>query len=78
MAKLTYQMKQRRVQDLINRYHRRTLKLVPGFQRKSVWYLADCKKLIESIVYGYPVPTEFFSVVNASFPAPSSSGGAPA
>lgn len=78
VAKLTYPMKQRSVQDLINRYDRRSLNLEPGFQRKSVWSLADCKKLIESIVHGYPVPTEFFSVVNASCPAPSSSGGAPA
>lgn len=60
VTELSYQMKQHSVQDLINRYDRGTLNLEPGFQRKSVWSLADRKKLIESIVHGYPLPAVFF------------------
>jgi 5-methylcytosine-specific restriction endonuclease McrA len=35
------------------------LNLEPGFQRKSVWTLADRRKLIESVFEGYPVPSIF-------------------
>lgn len=35
------------------------LNLNPGFQRKSVWTIADRKKLIESILQNYPVPSIF-------------------
>ena len=35
------------------------LSLEPGFQRKSVWTMADRRKLIESVLEGYPVPSIF-------------------
>lgn len=35
------------------------INLEPGFQRDSVWTTQDRKKLIESIVVGYPVPSIF-------------------
>lgn len=44
------------LQQLQNAGH---LNLSPGFQRKSVWRLADRRKLIESILSGYPVPSIF-------------------
>ena len=35
------------------------LNLEPGFQRKSVWTITDRRKLIQSILEGYPVPSIF-------------------
>lgn len=35
------------------------LNLKPGFQRKSVWKMSDRRKLIQSILDGYPVPSIF-------------------
>ncbi|MFT4278383.1 MAG: DUF262 domain-containing protein [Rhodopseudomonas sp.] len=35
------------------------IKLDPGFQRNSVWSLSDRRKLIESILQGYPLPSIF-------------------
>lgn len=35
------------------------LNLTPGFQRKSVWRGTDRRKLIESILDGYPIPSIF-------------------
>lgn len=43
---------------LMFRGHR--LNLDPGFQRKSVWTLTDRRRLIQSVVGGYPVPSIFF------------------
>jgi len=37
----------------------RHLNLEPGFQRKSVWSPLDRRKLIESILSGYPLPSIF-------------------
>ena len=36
------------------------LKLSPGFQRKSVWKISQRRKLIDSIIQGYPLPSIFF------------------
>jgi uncharacterized protein with ParB-like and HNH nuclease domain len=38
--------------------HRR-INLDPGFQRQSVWTMTDRRRLIESIVSGYPLPSVF-------------------
>lgn len=35
------------------------LNLSPGFQRKSVWSMADRRKLIQTILDGYPIPSIF-------------------
>ncbi|HEY0983599.1 HNH endonuclease family protein [Schlesneria sp.] len=35
------------------------LNLEPGFQRKSVWTITDRRKLIQSVLEGYPVPSVF-------------------
>ncbi len=47
------------LQDLINLQEKGALNLEPGFQRKSVWAEKDRRKLIESILVGYPVPSIF-------------------
>lgn len=49
----TYQM---RVFDLMNYYKTGKLELNPAFQRDSVWRATDRKKLIDSMLRGYPVP----------------------
>jgi hypothetical protein len=47
------------VQDFISLFEGGRLNLEPGFQRKSVWSLNDRKKLIQSILQNYPVPSVF-------------------
>lgn len=47
------------VQDFISLFNEDRLNLEPGFQRKSVWQLADRKKLVQSICQNYPLPSVF-------------------
>lgn len=56
---IQYQMHTKSVQDLINLYEKDQLNLEPGFQRQSVWGLSDRRRLIDSIVRGYPLPSIF-------------------
>ena len=37
----------------------RRVNLEPGFQRKSVWTITDRRRLIQSIISKYPVPSIF-------------------
>lgn len=53
---INYQMFAKPVFDLVNYYRSGKLELNPAFQRQSVWKLADRKKLIDSMMRGYPVP----------------------
>ncbi|MFN6023515.1 MAG: DUF262 domain-containing protein [Planctomyces sp.] len=48
-----------RISDLRNEQEQGGLNLSPGFQRKSVWTLRDRRKLICSILDGYPIPSIF-------------------
>jgi len=41
-------------------FRSKQIKLDPGFQRHSVWTTSDRRRLIQSIVSGYPVPSIFF------------------
>lgn len=45
--------------ELRNLQQQGHLNLEPGFQRQSVWTLTDRRKLIQSILEGYPVPSIF-------------------
>jgi 5-methylcytosine-specific restriction endonuclease McrA len=45
--------------ELMNLQEKGSLNLEPGFQRKSVWSLGDRRKLIQSVLQGYPVPSIF-------------------
>src|SRR5216683_298074 len=45
--------------DLLLRYGSKRINLDPGFQRNSVWTLSDRKRLIQSIVSNYPLPSVF-------------------
>lgn len=47
------------LQDLRALQERGALNLEPGFQRKSVWGPSDRKKLIQSVLQGYPIPSIF-------------------
>lgn len=59
MSTITYHVSTYTIQDLVNRYEDGALNLDPEFQRLSVWGESDRKKLIESIVLGYPLPAIF-------------------
>ena len=41
-------------------FQNRQIHLEPGFQRKSVWTVNDRRRLIQSVVAGYPLPSIFF------------------
>ena len=47
------------VSDMVTSLRAGQINLDPGFQRKSIWTLADRRKLIQSIVAGYPLPNIF-------------------
>lgn len=47
------------VQDFISLFENGRLNLEPGFQRKSVWSFNDRRKLIQSILQNYPIPSVF-------------------
>ena len=47
------------INQFILMFRNRQINLEPGFQRQSVWTLSDRRRLIESIVAGYPLPSVF-------------------
>ncbi len=47
------------VSDLILRFRNRQINLDPGFQRRSVWTTVDRRRLIQSVLAGYPIPSIF-------------------
>lgn len=47
------------IQEFVLLFQDGKLNLEPGFQRDSVWTLADRKKLIESLLQNYPIPSVF-------------------
>jgi len=47
------------IQDFVFLYQNNKLNLEPGFQRDSVWTLSDRKKLIDSLLQNYPIPSVF-------------------
>ncbi|MCL5020428.1 MAG: DUF262 domain-containing protein [Bacteroidetes bacterium] len=61
---LQYDTDKKTIDDLIRLYEDDKLDLEPGFQRLSVWTLNDRKKLIDSIIRGYPLPAVFFYKTN--------------
>lgn len=54
-----YDSQSRTIDDILMYYSKNRLNLNPGFQRKSVWKTVDQKKLIDSILQGYPLPAIF-------------------
>src|SRR3989339_1475961 len=47
------------IQEFVLLFKNGQLNLEPGFQRDSVWTLSDRKKLIESMLQNYPIPSVF-------------------
>lgn len=56
---LQYQLTELTIQALQQLQEAGCLNLEPGFQRNSVWHLSDRRKLIQSILENYPVPSIF-------------------
>ena len=56
---LTAEFGERTINDLVLIFKNRQLNLHPGFQRKSVWSLRDRRRLIQSIISNYPLPSIF-------------------
>lgn len=47
------------IQEFVLLFNNGQLNLEPGFQRDSVWTLSDRKKLVESLLQNYPIPSVF-------------------
>ncbi len=47
------------IQEFVLLFNNSQLNLEPGFQRDSVWTLSDRKRLIESLLQNYPIPSVF-------------------
>lgn len=56
---LELQSHPKRIEDILHLWERGDLDLRPPFQRLSVWKDRDRRKLIESILEGYPLPSIF-------------------
>jgi len=59
MSKIEYEAQLKTVQDMVNLYEKGMLNLNPGFQRASVWRDSDRRRLIDSILRNYPLPSIF-------------------
>jgi uncharacterized protein with ParB-like and HNH nuclease domain len=57
--KLQASFNEKTVNDLFLIFRHNQLNLDPGFQRRSVWSLGDRRRLIQSILSNYPVPSIF-------------------
>jgi len=54
------------IQEFVLLFNNGQLNLEPGFQRDSVWTLSDRRKLIESLLQNYPIPSVFLYRQNDS------------
>ena len=58
-AQLYPEFGERSIDQMLLSFKNGQFNLNPGFQRKSVWTLSDRRRLIQSIVEGYPLPSVF-------------------
>lgn len=58
-ATLSHRLETKSIADLVNLYQDDQLNLEPGFQRQSVWNDRDRAKLIQSLLWNYPLPAIF-------------------
>jgi len=56
---LRYEYGDKTLLELVHLQSNKHLNLEPGFQRESVWHESDRRKLIHSILQGYPIPSIF-------------------
>ncbi len=59
MKRLQASFSERTISDLSLMFNHRLLNLEPGFQRQSVWQWSDRRRLIQSIMSAYPLPSIF-------------------
>lgn len=59
MNKLSFEYGSQTIQNFIHLFENGQLNLAPGFQRDSVWTVSDRRRLIESIIQNYPLPSVF-------------------
>ena len=58
------QPEHRTVRALINLYKSEMLKVNPEYQRGTVWSSAQQKRLVDSVLRGYPIPLFYFHHIN--------------
>src|SRR5947207_411872 len=58
-SKLRPEFGERSIDQILLGFKNGQFNLSPGFQRNSVWTSADRKRLIQSILAGYPLPSIF-------------------
>lgn len=56
---INYVYVEKTIQDLVYLFENGHLNLEPGYQRESVWSPKDRRKLIETIIQKYPLPSVF-------------------
>jgi hypothetical protein len=59
---LAFQYSDKTISEFVSHFKEDRLNLEPAFQRQSVWSGTDRKKLIESILEGYPMPSVFLYI----------------
>jgi len=50
---------ERTINELVLMFKSRQINLEPGFQRRAVWSITDRRRLIQSIIARYPLPSIF-------------------
>jgi hypothetical protein len=59
LQQLSPDFSERSIDQLLLSFRNGQINLTPGFQRKSVWTLPDRRRLVQSLVEGYPLPSIF-------------------
>jgi len=59
LQKLRPDFSERSIDQLLLSFRNGQINFTPGFQRKSVWTLSDRRRLIQSLIEGYPLPSIF-------------------
>jgi len=59
LQRLQATFNEKTINELTHLVSHHQLNLEPGFQRKSVWTLSDRRRLVQSIVSNYPLPSIF-------------------
>ena len=63
---MQYELKHRSVKDLVDLYGNAMLKANPEYQRGAVWTAPQKKKLIDSVLRGYPLPVIYLHHIKRS------------
>lgn len=63
---MQYELEYRPINDLVDLYHNGMLKANPEYQRGAVWTVPQKKKLIDSVLRGYPLPVIYLHHIKRS------------